>query len=674
MDDDNFEDAELPPDAVENAPPDAIATLGEPHLPECDVVMKGGITSGVVYPGSLTVIGERYRIRGIGGASAGAIGAAVGAAAEFGRDRGGYKRLAALPRELGDGKLAELFRPVKATRPLLRLLLAVTGNDRAGAKQQNLTGTTSGSSSSVRRVRAVVSALVAGFPIAVLIGLVPGVVALGLGLGQRGTAGWLLAAAGVVLALVGSVIAVSLRAYQLLTKAVPENMFGICTGHSPPAEAPSFTDWLSDVIDRVACLDEGKQPLTFGQLWSGVGESHTAGDRATAGRAPRDRRVDLRMMTTCLSLGRPYEMPWDARKFFFDKTQWERIFPKYVIDALIHSSDDAPESADDAAVRRERPELYRLPEAADLPVIVAVRMSLSFPLLISAVPLWTVSRRASRSTGDQPGSGDESPSGRDARTEPREPVEFRQVWFSDGGFCSNFPIHLFDAPLPSRPTFAINLGRFDDDAELSTTVEAKNVRWAINNRQGIAGPYVDIPSQGAAAVSAFASAALNTSRNWQDSTQLGMPGARDRIVRVLHTKREGGLNLHMEGRTIARLSERGAAAATAITDQFGEIRYHPAGRPSATGWENHQWVRYRAFLAALPQLLRSWALGRRVFTIDPAQPPSYPFRGSEHALASTLTEHLDDAADALANAGPSTVDGLASTPRPTSVIRRVPQL
>ena len=62
---------------------------------ECDVVMKGGITSGVLYPTALYAIGQRYRIRGVGGASAGAIGAALGAAAEYGRAGGGPLALAA---------------------------------------------------------------------------------------------------------------------------------------------------------------------------------------------------------------------------------------------------------------------------------------------------------------------------------------------------------------------------------------------------------------------------------------------------------------------------------------------------------------------------------------------------------------------------------------------------
>ena len=41
----------------------------------CDLIMKGGITSGVVYPSAVAGLAERYRLRNIGGASAGAIAA-----------------------------------------------------------------------------------------------------------------------------------------------------------------------------------------------------------------------------------------------------------------------------------------------------------------------------------------------------------------------------------------------------------------------------------------------------------------------------------------------------------------------------------------------------------------------------------------------------------------------
>ena len=41
----------------------------DPSL-ECDVIMKGGITSGVVYPLTVCKLATRYRLRSVGGASA----------------------------------------------------------------------------------------------------------------------------------------------------------------------------------------------------------------------------------------------------------------------------------------------------------------------------------------------------------------------------------------------------------------------------------------------------------------------------------------------------------------------------------------------------------------------------------------------------------------------------
>ena len=55
---------------------------------ECDLVLKGGITSGIVYPSAIAKLASHYRLRSIGGASAGAIAAAAAAAAEFGRATG----------------------------------------------------------------------------------------------------------------------------------------------------------------------------------------------------------------------------------------------------------------------------------------------------------------------------------------------------------------------------------------------------------------------------------------------------------------------------------------------------------------------------------------------------------------------------------------------------------
>src|SRR5690242_18907729 len=69
----------------------------------CDVVMKGGITSGIVYPWAVCDLATRYRLVNVGGTSAGAIAASAAAAAEYGRHRpgAGYPVLAELPGVLG---------------------------------------------------------------------------------------------------------------------------------------------------------------------------------------------------------------------------------------------------------------------------------------------------------------------------------------------------------------------------------------------------------------------------------------------------------------------------------------------------------------------------------------------------------------------------------------------
>src|SRR5919202_6942644 len=93
---------------------------------ECDLVMKGGITSGIVYPPAVLLLAERYRFRSIGGASAGAIAAAATAAAEYGREHGGFEKLHQRSTWLGqDSHLFDLFQPSPETRPLMETLLAV---------------------------------------------------------------------------------------------------------------------------------------------------------------------------------------------------------------------------------------------------------------------------------------------------------------------------------------------------------------------------------------------------------------------------------------------------------------------------------------------------------------------------------------------------------------------
>jgi Patatin-like phospholipase len=81
-----------------------------------DVIMNGGITSGVVYPLALTELAKQFRLSQVGGTSAGAIAAA---AAEYGRHvpGRGFVLLAKLPAEVSN-ILLSLFQLKPSLRPV----------------------------------------------------------------------------------------------------------------------------------------------------------------------------------------------------------------------------------------------------------------------------------------------------------------------------------------------------------------------------------------------------------------------------------------------------------------------------------------------------------------------------------------------------------------------------
>src|SRR3954469_2911042 len=103
--------------------PAAPAAAAAPLL-ECDLVMKGGITSGVVYPLAVCELASGYRLRSVGGSSAGAIAAAAAACAGARGPTGGFEKLATLPHALPEpvegenSRLFTLFQPQPTMRRL----------------------------------------------------------------------------------------------------------------------------------------------------------------------------------------------------------------------------------------------------------------------------------------------------------------------------------------------------------------------------------------------------------------------------------------------------------------------------------------------------------------------------------------------------------------------------
>jgi hypothetical protein len=381
-----------------------------PHdLPPCDLVMKGGVTSGVVYPGAVLELSGTYRFENVGGTSAGAIAAAMTAAAEYGRQQIGRMELGGIEEIVAEfgrpGKVASLFQPMPEARELftLALTLGSPGSSRA------------------RRFRAVVGAVLRHRPWHSLLALVGAAlvllalaeavdrlrVVLAIVLVVLGAIGLLLLAGWALLGPLGSMV-------RGLWRSLPAHGFGICPGTRQDPDGPDgLVEWLYANVQRCAGLPL-EQPLTFAMLEQGG--------------------ITLQMMATDLGQARPVRIPFEEEQYLFSPAELAQMFPDVVVAHVL-------DAAGVPATERDSTRTWFLP-GKELPVVVGARLSSSVPVFLSALKLYT------------------------ARSDQQGPVE---SFISDGAITSNFPIHFFDEWLPGHPTFGLDLvpapqtGGPDDD-------------------------------------------------------------------------------------------------------------------------------------------------------------------------------------------------------------------
>jgi predicted acylesterase/phospholipase RssA len=548
----------------------------EPPERNCDVVMKGGITSGVVYPLAIVELADEFRFKNIGGTSAGAIAAAVTAAAEYRRvtqkSAEGFRALAQLPDFLagttnGEPNLLNLFPPTKATRRLFALALAFLGKRHVALKA----------------LIALLPLLLVS-PLLTLLAFLPALVVIVVlirewGVLSHGAIGGLVAVA-LLLLIAGVLLLAAIVVIRALCFTLPRNDFGFSTGRRLGAGLPGISDWLYEELQTVAGRTATDPVLTFGDLW-------TAGTNALAEECRDDaelRSINLQMITTGLTHGRPYRLPFETQIFSFRPEELRRYFPDAVVNHLVEKG----EKIDDV--------YYELPKGEDLPVVVAARMSLSFPVLFALVPLYAVDYTLPVPDG--------------AEDRPRE-----RCWFIDGGLSSNFPLNLFDTPFPRWPTVGIDLSTPNAVHPIDSD-EEKNVWMVDNNAAGRANRWMRFPSSGVRAISGYVGAILDTIRNWRDNTQMSTPGFLDRVVHVNLSADEGGLNLNMEAAKIARLTKRGQVAGTRLRERFG---VEGAGS-EPLNWNSHRWTRYKISMALLQKAMRNF---NDAFTAVDSPYPTY---------------------------------------------------
>lgn len=554
---------------------------------ECDLVLEGGIAGGVVYPRAVLEIARSHRLRNVGGASAGAIAVALAAAAEYGRARGltgpgqGYPGLAAVDADLArPGVLRGLFEPRPDARPLVDFVVKLfaekaardddapdgVGAHRLSADDDLGTRWTK----KLRRARPWLRALrhferghavggLTGGGVGLLLAapLVAWTAGQGTPLGYAASAlcGLSFFMGG---AFLGSVLGAVDEALTLVdVNLQPGQHFGLCPGVGPggAARPTALFDWLHHHVQRIAGRGPADAPLTFDDLAN----------------LPERRAIQARMVTTNLNAQRAHRVPFeDGEVFVYRRAELQAILPEAVFRALEAASHTAP-----PGVARRLPasgEFGWFPGDGRMPVVVGVRLSMSFPLVFAAVRLYMV-----RSEATAGGAAD---------TRPLMPeADLVECWFSDGGICNNFPLQFFDAWFPERPTFGINLSDTpiagsalrdlnrgeapEDFVDHRGLDDERRDDWAPHELRG-AGD--------------FLSALVETLLAHRDNALTRLASYRERVATVRLNAGEGALNIDMPPQTIDALAERGRVA---------------AARLKGLAFERHQWVRLRMLLGAL---------------------------------------------------------------------------
>lgn len=655
----------------------------DPRKPEgdCDLVMKGGIASGVVYPPAILALAQRYRFRNIGGTSAGAIGAALAAAAEMGREQGSLDPDGANPQSLearqkqvreNDKFVRNLFQPEPAVAPLFNTLLDLL-TSKPPQPDKTSRPLFPGYLTFLPKLTRAFALNDWWFFLPVLVVSV--------------IVWWLLLNAGLPVGIrglgalfLGWVTAIVLgmgHLYYILQFPVRENFHGICTGRTVKGQRQeALTDWMHTTLEQLAGHTNADAPLTFAELTA----------RTVNG---KQESINLQMVATNLSHNQPYILPFHVNGFLFKEDELRRLFPDTVVDYM-KGTIPAQSKAHD--LLRDRPWLpatapvslarldgtpvdtilqvslaklneqlgpgngfYFLPPGDALPVLVAMRMSLSFPLMFSAVPLWTISMSVFKEKDTAPNP-----------IYDLELADLQRHWFIDGGVASNFPIHFFDAWVPRWPTFAIDLTPYPKEAfvrpELpkeprpmeqalgqlaqrmggseyhppsisvlnlvsSAQMQAKGILGASPAEAAMAaaealqemvqegrdvfllGPTEEMAPvwQDITSLGGLIGAIKATMQDYRDNTQAMLPSYRERIVhiRLDDQKGEGGMNLNMPLATIKRIDRKGRKAGELLIRDFD--------------FDEHRWIRFRVLMAELEEQLKRM---RDLLTEEPNQPAS----------------------------------------------------
>lgn len=514
------------------------------ELDECDLVLKGGIASGLIYATSVPWLARRYRFRSIGGSSAGAVGAALAAAAEYQRattdNPEGFRTFWKVGEDLTPKRFSCIFLPIGTNRQRRRCREELTGSEEEEPKPDLTKLRKLDIDARVLEAKAAHDKAVRnGAPGAQLVALRAAIARARGRLMPRKRSEYadssvrrlvrywlmrtafsprvhkarhklarhprLVTAAGLAMAAIpltgpfvesfdglepwvafALVVLVTLAALVVVTalSMLKRPGFGMVGGGA-------LATWLYHETQRAAGRTIDQAPLTVGDLQY----------------LPPDRRVTLRFMATDLTTAEPLTLPLspEVHGYYFKLLEWIdlELFPPQI---MRHLKTVSPPNQWGYS---------RLP-LNELPVVVAARMSIATPLLFRAIPLYKPKRAL----------------------EEFRPGNIRRHWISDGGISSNFPIHFFDAWLPTRPTLGLLLRSVDPEAEaIERSFPFHGVE--ISNAPSLLGR------------------TTNALMNAADIAQAKLPGFGARVIDLPYDKRVGGANIRPDEDDLAEMRRTG---------------------------------------------------------------------------------------------------------------------
>lgn len=589
-----------PPSATDVADPDPLTETPPPDR-FCDLVITGGVASGVVYPWAIVELARRFRFRNIGGSSIGAVAAALAAASEYGRCkriRNPFEVLRMTPHRLaeedssGITKMRRMFQPHPGGKRLFELLVDVVHRGRKDRPHGR------------RQLPEKLGA------VALLRTLHErGYVCDALRQEKRWAICWLLSAAAMcalvvvpafdsrwVLALAAPLVFILQAALLVwfvrktagafvdivsreVQQGVVDNDLGFCSGMSPEGEQDldkeAFVQWMHRGIQKAAGLGLHDPPLTFRDLWTVEREGVDA-----------DRSINLEVMVANVTFGRPLRlpMPEGSTPLYYRLADWKGLFPQSVLDHLARVSSAYSPPSERDPVDPGTSGLLALP-MAELPIVVAARMSMACPILFSTIPVWAI----------------------DSEAEPAQ-RRLRRCRLSDGGVCSNFPVHLFDAAIPRWPTFGLFLARRLPTYPYEATwlpndhLSGRGENWfRFETDERARRPEHSDFKSAAEALGGFLNAVVGTAHGWPDRTRMRLPHVRGRVIRLALRGDEGSFFIGMSGTTILNMArEYGIEAGRSLCDAFASDDVE--GRPTRA-WREHLYIRAMTLLSGLRHLL-----------------------------------------------------------------------